>query len=130
MSGIEAAGIVLAVLGVLIQGVGGYKEVVTGRDVNLLVESLKDNKLMFSNSVEYLLRSVVPPDELARLLNDPSGGLWKDEGLKQRVAAHLGEDACNIIEKIRDLRTTVVQLQRKLPVSAHDLVLIYIARLR
>lgn len=54
MSGIEVAGIVLAVLGVLIKGVGGYKEVATGRDVNLLVESLKANKIMFSNSVECL----------------------------------------------------------------------------
>lgn len=125
MSGIEAAGIVLAVLGVLIQGVGGYKEVVTGRDVNLLVESLKDNKMMFSNAVEYLLRSVVPPDELTRLLNDPSGDPWRDADLKQRVMAHLGPDAGSILQKIYDIRRTVEQLQKKLPVSVHDFDLTY-----
>ena len=117
MSGIEVAGIVLAVLGALIKGVGGYNEVVTSRDVNLLVESLKDNKIMFSNSVEHLLRSTVSTDELTRLLNDHTGEIWKEHDLNQRVIAHLGKDAENITEKIRDINRTLAQLQKKLPVS-------------
>jgi hypothetical protein len=119
MSGIEVAGIVLAVLGTLIQGVGGYKEVITGRDVNLLVESLKDNKIMFSNSVEYLLRSVLPTEELATLLNDPKGNQWKDADLHERVISHLGQDAEAILQKIGDIYATLERLQRKLPVSLH-----------
>jgi hypothetical protein len=121
MSGIEVAGIVLAVLGALIKGVGGYNEVVTGRDVNLLVESLKDNKIMFSNSVEYMLRSIVPADELTRLLNDQTGNTWAKNGLNQRVEAHLGEDAENITQKIDDIYKTLAQLQKKLPVSLREL---------
>jgi hypothetical protein len=117
MSGIEVAGIVLAVLSALIQGVGGYNDVVTGRDVNLLVESLKDNKLMFENSVEYLLRSTIPPGELELLLGDLRGESWQDRGLHQRVIAHLGQNAENILRKIKDIYNTVSQLQRKLPVS-------------
>jgi hypothetical protein len=117
MSGIEVAGIVLAVLGTLIQGVGGYNEVVTGRDVNLLVESLKDNKLMFENSIEYLLRSIIPPRELELLFDDLGGEPWQDRDLHQRVIAHLGQDAENILRKIKDIYNTVSQLQRKLPVS-------------
>jgi hypothetical protein len=124
MSGIEVAGIVLAVLGTLIQGVGGYKEVITGRDVNLLVESLKDNKIMFSNSIEYLLRSVLPTEELTRLLNNPTGDQWKDDDLHERVIAHLGQDAETILQKIDDIYTTLERLQRKLPVSLHLLDLI------
>jgi hypothetical protein len=117
MSGIEVAGIVLAVLSALIQGVGGYNDVVTGRDVNLLVESLKDNKLMFENSVEYLLRSTIPPGELELLLGDLRGESWQDRDLHQRVIAHLGQNAENILRKIKDIYNTVSQLQRKLPVS-------------
>jgi hypothetical protein len=117
MSGIEVAGIVLAVLGTLIQGVGGYNEVVTGRDVNLLVESLKDNKIMFENSIEYLLRSILPTGELVLLFGDLRGEPWQDPDLHQRVTAHLGQDAENILRKIKDIYRTVSQLQRKLPVS-------------
>jgi hypothetical protein len=123
MSGIEVAGIVLAVLGTLIQGVGGYNEVITGRDVNLLVESLKDNKIMFSNSIEYLLRSVSPTEELTRLLNDPTGNQWRDADLDHRVIAHLGQDAEIILQKIGDIYATLDRLQRKLPVSLHPLYL-------
>jgi len=121
MSGIEVAGLVLAVLGALIKGVGGYNEVVTHRDVSLLVESLKDNKIMFSNSVEHLLRSIVPADELSRLLNDHTGDIWRKHDLDQRVIAHLGEDAENITKKIDDIHRTLAQLQKKLPVSVRDL---------
>lgn len=123
MSGIEVAGIVLAVLGALIKGVGGYNEVVTGRDVKLLVESLKDNRIMFSNSVEYLLRSIVSPDELTTLLNDPNGDTWRDSDLDGRVIAHLGPDASNFTHKILDIYNTLALLQKKLPVSLHDPIL-------
>jgi len=121
MSGIEVAGLVLAVLGALIKGVGGYNEVVTHRDVNLLVESLKDNKIMFQNSIEHLLRSIVPANELTRLLNDHTGDIWRQHDLDQRVIAHLGEDAENFTKKIVDIHKTLAQLQKKLPVSVHDL---------
>jgi len=120
-SGIEIAGIVLGVLGALIKGVGGYNEVVTHRDISLLVESLKDNKIMFSNSVEHLLRSIVPADELSRLLNDHTGDIWRKHDLDQRVIAHLGEGAENITKKIDDIHRTLAQLQKKLPVSVRDL---------
>lgn len=119
MSGIEVAGIVLAVLGALIKGVDVYDEVVTGRDVKLLVESLQVQKLMFSNSVEHLLRSIVPADELEQLLNDPRGDKWSYNGLDQRVADQLGEGAQDITRKIHDIYKTVARLQQKLPVCAH-----------
>ena len=121
MSGLEVAGLVLAVLGALIKGVGGYNEVVTHRDVNLLVESLKDNKIMFSNSVEHLLRSVVPAHELTRLFNDHTGDIWRNLDLDQRVIEHLGEDAKNITAKIGDIYRTLAQLRKKIPVSVRDL---------
>ena len=84
MSCIKVAGLVLAVLGALVKGVRGYNEVVTHRDVNLLVESLKDNKTLFSTLVEDLLWSVVPADELTRFLNDHTGDIWRKHDLDQK----------------------------------------------
>ena len=128
MSGIEVAGIVLAVFGALVNGVGGYNEVVTGRDVSLLVDSLENNKIIFSNSIEHLLRSIVSADELTRLLNDTTGSLWADSGLNQRAIANLGPNARRILQKIDEIRKTIVQLQRKLPVSICDVGPTYTVR--
>lgn len=119
MSGIEVAGIVLAVLGALIKGVDVYDGVVTEREVKLLVTSLQVQKLMFSNSVEQLLRSIVPADELEQLLNDPGGDTWRHNGLDQRVVEHLGEGAEDINKKIHDIYKTLSKLQQKLPVCDH-----------
>lgn len=116
MSGIEVAGIVLAVLGALIKGVDLYDEVVAGCDVKFLVRSLQVQKTMFSNSVEHLLRSVVPADELERLLDDERGEPWGRYDLDRRVSEHLGHGAEDITEKIHDIFKTVHKLQQKLPV--------------
>jgi hypothetical protein len=115
--GIELVGIVLAVYGALIKSVEGYNEVVTGRDVNLLLESLRDNRIMFLNSVECLLRSVSPMEELTRLLNDPMGSQWEDDELRGKMITHMGQDAENILQKIGDIHKTLALLQKKLPVS-------------
>ena len=113
MSGIEVAGIVLAVLGALIKGVGGYGKVVTGRDVRLLEESLKDNKIIFSSSVGHLLRSTVTANELTRLMNDTLGNTWTKNSLDERMIAYLGAHARNIISKLDDIYNTLSQLQKK-----------------
>lgn len=67
-AGIDTAGLVLAVLPVVIDIVTWYDARVRGRDTNLLAESLENNKQMFVNSIQYLLQSVVPPSDLRILL--------------------------------------------------------------
>jgi hypothetical protein len=118
-SGIEAAGMIESLLSVLIKRVEGYCRLLTGRDINLLLESLKGSKIMFSNSIEYLLRSIVPVDELARLMSDPMGGIWREHDLDQRVIAHVGENAESMTKKLHDIYGTISRLQTKLPVSVH-----------
>ena len=68
MAGIDTAGLVLAVFPVVIDIVTWYDDRVRGRDTKLLAESLENNKQMFVNSIEYLLKSVVPPADLRILL--------------------------------------------------------------
>jgi hypothetical protein len=87
MSGTEVASIVLAVFVAPVQGAGGYNEVVAGRDVNLLVKSLNENKAMFSKCIGYFLRSVSPIEKRTRLLDDPRRNQWRHGDLGESVYA-------------------------------------------
>lgn len=117
MSGIEAAGLALAVFPLVLDAVAKYNGLVTGRDIKLLSESLKNNEQMFYNAVEFLLRSTVPPEDLRVLLGDLSSDLWKSEWLSNRVAQNLGHKAGSIFLKIDGIYKTVLKLKQKLPVS-------------
>lgn len=117
MIGIEVVGLALAVFPIAIKEVERYKGVITGRDIRHLADSLKNNERIFTNSVENLLRSVVWTSELAVLLGDLHGDAWRDDNLRQKVTKHLGQDADDILLKIKEIHGTVSQLQRKLPVS-------------
>lgn len=116
-SGIEAAGLVLGIFPVVIQTVDWYRGVVTGRDVKLLVDSLRTYELIFYNAVENLLRSTVPIGELKVLLDDKTGAAWKSKSLNDNVTEHLGQAAECILGKISDIYKTLLRLKRKLPVS-------------
>lgn len=118
MSGIETAGLVLAVFPLVIDAVTKYNGLVKGRDCKVLGESLKNNEQMFLNSVEFLLRSTIPPEDLRVLLDDMTGELWKSEWLAARVTEHLGREAESVFKKIDDIYKTVSRLKQKLPVSS------------
>jgi endonuclease/exonuclease/phosphatase family metal-dependent hydrolase len=117
MSGIEAAGLVLALFPLVIDVVTKYNGLVKGRDIKILDESLKNNEQMFLNSVEFLLQSTIPPEDLTVLLGDFNGDLWKSEWLADRVTKHLGREAESVFQKIEDIHKTVSKLKQKLPVS-------------
>lgn len=117
MSGLEAAGLAIALFSVASKGVASYRGRVTTRDVSFLADSLDNLEAMFSHSIERLLNSAVSSDELAVLLGDLQGLAWKDLSLNDRVKAKLGQAADGILRKVEDIYKTILGLQRKLPVS-------------
>ena len=117
MSGVEAAGIILAVIPIVVEIIDWYESRVRGRDTKHLVESLKNNRHIFLNSIESLLLSAVPAAEVQALLRHPDGTGWKDKSLESRVSDVLGHDANIIFSKIQHIYKTLVKLQKKLPVS-------------
>lgn len=117
MSGLEAAGLAIALFSVASKGVASYRGRVTTRDVSFLANSLENLEAMFSNSIERLLNSAISSDELAVLLGDLQGLAWKDLSLNDRVRAKLGQAADGILGKVEDIYKTILGLQRKLPVS-------------
>jgi hypothetical protein len=119
MSGIEAVGLALAIIPLVIEIIDLYSGSLTSRDVNFLAESLRNKELIFKNTVEELLNSVLSRSELQKLLEDPSGPLWTDDSINRRVADHLGAEASGLFEVAKEIHSTVHHLKAKLPVSIY-----------
>lgn len=117
MSGLEFAGLALAVFSAAIEVVEWYSSNIAGRETKLLCESLRNNQQIFLNSVESLLRCVVTSAELHILLNDFQGERWRDQSLNNRVNEHLGLQARYILESTEDIYRTISKLMSELPVS-------------
>lgn len=117
LTGIEAAGLALAIIPVVVEILDFYSGSLTSRDVSFLAESLRNKELIFKNTVEELLNSVLSKTELRKLLEDPRGPLWTDDGINSRVADHLGAEASGLFEVAKEIHSTVHDLKAKLPVS-------------
>lgn len=118
-AGIEMAGLALAVFPVAIKTINWYSGMVTSHEIKLLADSLNINKLIFLQSVEYLLRSVVSTAKLRELLDNLQGPAWKDKALAEQVANHLGADYDNIVETMNDIYRTILKLTQKLATQSN-----------
>jgi hypothetical protein len=117
MAGLEAIGLILNILPVVIEVVDWYSGRIRGRESKQLADSLKNNRQIFLNSIEYLLRSVVSAEKVKILLDKPGGDAWREPSFVDQVNEHLGDEAEGIIEKIGDIHKVLIKLQEKLPVS-------------
>ena len=116
MAGIEVAGLALAVFPLVVEAVSWYSDTAKGRDAKHLADSLENNRQIFFNAVEQLLRSAVTAEQVQILLDDPGGSGWTEETFIESVNEHLGREANGILEKIDVIYKTVLKLQKKLPV--------------
>lgn len=120
-AGIDMAGLALSIFPIVIRTVKWYSSMVTSHEIKLLADSLSINKIIFRQSVEYMLRSVVVSTaELRELLDNPGGPAWQDKALVERLANHLGADYGTIVETMNNIYRTILKLSQKLPVSGVD----------
>ena len=84
VTGIETAGIVLAILPLVIEGLKAYLEGVRtiekwcrfDRELANLVRILDAEYIRYLNTCEELLIGIVPPSTVGALLDSPSGDGW------------------------------------------------------
>ena len=127
MSGVEVAGIVLAVLPLLISAAEHYDGCIRPilryrkitEEVNLFQRQLNIQKTIFKNQCQNLLESVIEHDAACRMLGvgaeDPA---WKDASLEKRLLEQLGasKEACItslelIQERLENIQTKSRSLQ-------------------
>lgn len=116
MSGVEVAGLVLGAFPIVIQIIDSYRGVLAGRDTDFLLETLRNNELIFRNSIRLMLRSIIPATELDVLLENLGGDVWEDVSLNARMS-QVGQDADAIIQNLKVIYATLSKLKKKLPVS-------------
>ena len=118
-SGVEVAGLVLAVIPLVVAGIDSYSNGVrTIRKIRHCIEELEDMRddlelehEKFRITVEFLLRDSVDDQTLQMLFDDIGGKLWADEyiekcfhGRLQRAYAIFWKSVRSMDKSLRDLK--------------------------
>jgi hypothetical protein len=117
-TGIETAGIVLAVLPIFVQMLGAYLDA-TGnhRCRKALLRELRVESALFKNTCVTLLEGL-GADKVTRLLD---GEEWNDPGLLELLGDRLGHDNAKLfVEYVQELSSSLSELGRKLGFESLD----------
>lgn len=93
MSGIEVAGLVLAVLPLFISAFEDYNEGLEGivafwkweRELPNCIRELRDQHTQYELNLKVLLLPMIPDAELAELLSNPIKERWKNAGIEKKL---------------------------------------------
>ncbi|KAI1120639.1 hypothetical protein F5Y10DRAFT_257955 [Nemania abortiva] len=126
MSGIEAVGLVLGVIPLIISALEHYQDgkgaISTwrrhARVVQSLVRNLKTERGKLYNTCETLLGGIVPPAKLEPMLNEPLGPLWQDEHTKERIERRLDHMYNAFQETVRDMLAIMEELKSNLGINS------------
>ncbi|KAI0438666.1 hypothetical protein F4803DRAFT_534149 [Xylaria telfairii] len=125
MSGIEAVGLALGIIPLIISALEHYQDgkgaVSTWRQplrvARSLIRNLKTEHGKLYNTCETLLGGIVSPTKLIPMLNEPFGPLWQDEDTKERIERRLDHMYEAFQETVGDMLATMEELKSNLGVN-------------
>jgi hypothetical protein len=125
-SGVEAAGLVLGSIPLILAGLQFYAEGigVTMRywkyreEVNSLLVELRTENSLYINSINMLLNGVVKQKEIAIFLADPGGDCWKDPDFDSRLRKRLGTSYGPYLDSINHLVVITERYKDKLKLNS------------
>lgn len=126
LTGIETAGLVLAIFPLLIAALDHYKAglepLQTYSNYKLRLIELKGDlafhRAKFLQSLTLLLNRCIEPKVLGQLLSDPGGRQWKEQDLAARLSKCLGSfDFSVFIDIVSGFKATLDELYMKLDVD-------------
>lgn len=132
MSGLEVAGIALAVFPVLVNGVNhiveGIETIHRWKRYKLILKEyliiLESARADFLNTLDELLDDIVPSDEeVRRLLEEPGGPSWKKSEYDERLRRRLDRSYSSYSEKINLLTRKMNTMCEKLGIDKSGKVL-------
>lgn len=122
MSGIELAGLILAIFPVVVEGVELYVKGVNAlerwwrfsRVLKRLLRRIRLERLKFQQNCEALLCGITEPGQLDRLLKDPGGPEWTLPDLQGRLEKQLGDSYHAYMEAAIEIKEMLERLRSKL----------------
>ncbi|KAK2604305.1 hypothetical protein N8I77_007248 [Diaporthe amygdali] len=116
----EAAGLVLGVIPIAIQGLNTYRNIVSSiktarRDLDCLIRDLKTEHQILQNTCEILLKGIAPDSVLDAMIEEPFGADW--EAYNNEVQLRLWRSSIVFKERIEEMREAALDLQRKLAID-------------
>jgi Tfp pilus assembly protein PilO len=134
MSGIEVVGLVLGAVPLVISALEHYAEGVETirravrykKELTDLVHDLQAEYLIYQDTTEWLLRSLVTESELQHLLEDldqyPHCARWKDQELEQSLEKQLGRSYDLYLKTVEDMNDVMKQFKARLDLSKEGTV--------
>ncbi|KAF2115033.1 hypothetical protein BDV96DRAFT_91523 [Lophiotrema nucula] len=135
MSGVEVAGIALAVLPLFISALEDYEEGLDPiksfmrweRELPKFIRKLRNQHVHFAQTMRLLLEPITTDVELDEMLDNPSGRMWKDADMSRRLedrlqeSYHAYQSTILDIEKIMKKIALKLDLDRAKELSRNDL---------
>lgn len=126
MSGIEAAGLALAVIPLVIKQVDSYALGIEKikvlrrykREFKGYSVGLETQHQFLLNTLEHALEGVVDDEyEISKLINNPRGDGWADLALQHRLRSKLGRNHDVFVKNMTALAEMLDRLSRKLRIG-------------
>lgn len=122
MSGLEAAGLAVGVIPVLLKVMTCYQTTretlhsfasfATG--VQRLRTRFKTQESIFRNECRHILRMVVDDEQLSEMLRDTCCSLWQDSHVEGQLKLRLGESYEALVGNLKDIGEMLVEVQKLL----------------
>lgn len=122
MSGIEVAGLVLGSIPLIISALESYNEgldpvksfIRWERELPQYIRKLRNQHVHFAQTTRLLLEPITTEFELADMLSEPSGKLWKDKAMSGKLQDKLQESYHAYQSTIADIERIMKKIASKL----------------
>ena len=112
ITGVETAGLILAVFPIVVEGLKTWKEGAdslktwrkTRQTLRQYVMKAENQRVIFENIIEQLLSDVVQsPQYLSEMLQDPGGELWRNAKYEEGMKAHLDRSYHQFVDTVGEV---------------------------
>lgn len=111
MSGIEIAGLVLGAIPLVIAALENYENIVRPYkafvkfqgELSRAIRELRNQHILFEQSIEVLLRPITTERELADMIDNTGSKLWKDADIQHELETTLGKAYPSYMRTVDDI---------------------------
>jgi hypothetical protein len=142
VTGVETAGLVLAAFPIVANGLGSYiagcnmllrwrNQRKHGRELRTFQRQLETQQVIYLNTLEYLIGSIVHSDaDKSLLINNPGGPAWTRAEYDTRLHERLGQSYQAYVGTMTDLLESITFLKEKLNLNRPEMVSSFLIHLQ